>query len=361
MGNFCGRCGKRVEYCECNGNFIPPPPIPPPAPKPREKGTEARIRLNSFLGIDMPEDEIVDCFETGKKIVPDMISPNEGEIPVKQYDLAVLRTRLLFTKAKGRLQVTNQRVIFRAAGRSLVGRTSLQHEFSMAEIGGVEIRRDWRFDLLNFIGTVLLGITVTFLFSLLTGWVYGKSETLGFIVAFLLGAAGMVPFFLMKKHFFIKALTSAASIGAFSGLGTFSGFGGMTRSMPNFNSMTDKQLSSFIDGTSSSSALSADFAKFVLILVAIFVFIATVFFLISLFLGSILPNLVIMVKTKSAGGAIEICRSKLFDIVNKGAEYTGFDEVLPGKDADMAVKELGAMIGDIQTMGDMAVGKWRKD
>lgn len=49
------------------------------------------------------------------------------------------------------MQVTNKRVIFRAAGRSIGGRTTLQHEFSIGDISGVEARSDYKFSLLYLI------------------------------------------------------------------------------------------------------------------------------------------------------------------------------------------------------------------
>ena len=42
-------------------------------------------------------------------------------------------------------------------------------------------------------------------------------------------------------------------------------------------------------------------------------------------------------------------------------EYSGFSEVLPGKDADLAIKEIGAIINDIKTLGDFAVEKWQQN
>ena len=40
-------------------------------------------------------------------------------------------------------------------------------------------------------------------------------------------------------------------------------------------------------------------------------------------------------------------------------EYSGFAEVLPDKDADLAIKELGTIINDIKTLGDFGVEKWK--
>ena len=41
-------------------------------------------------------------------------------------------------------------------------------------------------------------------------------------------------------------------------------------------------------------------------------------------------------------------------------EYTDFSEVLPGKDLDAMINELGALIDDIQTLGDIAIENWKE-
>jgi len=97
--------------------------------------------MEKFVG-ESPSENDTDLYERGKKIMPECVVPaNKIEAPVRQYDLAILRTRLKFMRAEGRLQVTNQRVLFRATGRALTGRTTLQHSFSLSDIAGVEARK----------------------------------------------------------------------------------------------------------------------------------------------------------------------------------------------------------------------------
>ena len=94
-------------------------------------------RYKVRLGLEEPE-EAENVYERGMKIVPDCISADEGEIPIRQYVVAKLRTLHKLNWAEGRLQITNKRVIFRAPGHALMGRTVLQHEFAIDEIAGVE-------------------------------------------------------------------------------------------------------------------------------------------------------------------------------------------------------------------------------
>ena len=308
------------------------------------------VKVMSEMGIGDAQRDPKGTYERGQKIVPDSIRANEGEIPIRQYDIAVLRTRLKFMRAEGRMQITNKRLLFRAAGRSLMGRTTLQHEFNLNEIGGVEIRKDWRFSFFDFFFTTLLCLLVEGLLSLIVGFCYENTQAVGIILGTLVGIAGVVPFFMLKKKHLTKALTCAAGIGGFYGVYNaakpprrMSGsmFGAIAPSVP----------------AASSNGWSAIFL--------IAGIIALVFAAIAVFLMTFKPNLVVIIKTKGAAGAVEICRDRskglmgLFGGDKNKSEYTGYAEVLPTDSTDSAIKEIGAMVNDIQTLGDHGVAKWR--
>jgi hypothetical protein len=112
--------------------------------------------MKNRMGIGSPERNATDTYEREKKIVPDCISAIENEIPLKQYNIAVLRTLLKLERAEGRIQVTNKRVILRAAGRSIGGRTTLQHEFAINEIAGIEARKNFKFSFLYLVFAILI-------------------------------------------------------------------------------------------------------------------------------------------------------------------------------------------------------------
>ena len=42
-------------------------------------------------------------------------------------------------------------------------------------------------------------------------------------------------------------------------------------------------------------------------------------------------------------------------------DYTGYSDVMPGKDLEKARKELGAMIDELNKNGDNAVDKWKEN
>jgi hypothetical protein len=112
--------------------------------------------MKNRMGIGAPERNATDTYEREMKIVPECISAVENETPVKQYNIAVLRTLLKFERAEGRMQVTNKRVILRAAGRSIGGRTTLQQEFAVNEIAGIEAKRNFKFSFLFLVFAILV-------------------------------------------------------------------------------------------------------------------------------------------------------------------------------------------------------------
>lgn len=356
---------------------------------PKEASKYAKKAMNTIMSDDIKDMTSKDsnAYEKDKKIVPDCISPNDREIPIKQYQIAKLRNRILgitYSKAIGRLQVTNQRVIFRAPGKTVAGRTITQHEFSIDEIGGIEARNEYVFHIWDLIAAliiaaigfgIILGTTMLF-YDIVDGIVYdayhssyvNKLEKLreeydreygdfdwnsgkeyisfdefcdirGFdrsdnvylrssrvstetstILGLILGCACFVPIFFIKrgsKIALLKLIALGGSVGGFS--------------VPFW--------------------LGSDlfFIGFIGIIPAIIL-------LVELVINAIKPNLILQIKTKSALPAINISRIKLSPFGN--SENIGYKEVLPEKDLFETVKEIGALIRDVQALGDHAVEKW---
>jgi len=312
---YCSRCGRPIadgEICVCS--------------RPKKQFSTDGFRqftakIKDKMGIGTPEFNSLGVYEHGKKIVPECIATNENEVPIKQYDLAILRTRLIFQRSEGRLQVTNQRLIFRATGRSLVGPLSQQYEFSISDLAGVEIRNDYRFSLLNLILATMLLAAVAFLgMQFLTAF---NSLAMRRILSLILGIGGFVPFFLVHKEFPWKLVFSSIGI---CNLGlAFVVWGGAKWLLPLF-------------------------------------VIGLVIYIVNWILVVFVKNLILTVKTSAGNGAVIIRRS-MRNLFNQNWEndFTGFAEVLPWTDAEVASREIGALIDDIQIMGDGAIDKWRVD
>ena len=82
---------------------------------------------------------------------------------------------------------------------------------------------------------------------------------------------------------------------------------------------------------------------------------------VNLIIVSFVPDLRICIKTKSASEAVQIRRKDRGFFGKQPMEYTDFSEVLPSTDTDKAILELGAIIDDLQTMGDYAIEKWKAE
>ena len=328
MAQFCSQCGNPLAQCTCSAAVAP-------------SGTLSGMKAR--MGIDEPTGSQADIYERGRKIVPESIAQDEGEIPVRQYDVAILRTRWQFKRAEGRMQVTNKRVIFRANGKSLMGRTLFQQEFAISEIGGLDLRRDWRFGGFDFIFGALVALLVNAIFGGISGLISNDNIAAGITVALLFGLPLLVPFFILKKRFFLKMLSCAASVGLFTGVagGSF------------LSSLNPFGRSYYGRGSDGSFML-------------IFVVIALVVELIALFLFSFKENLSITVKGKGGVGEAILVQAdmgsgllaKLLGRGNSGVNC-GFSEVLPTSATDTAIREVGAMINDIQALGDFGIEKWK--
>lgn len=340
MANFCSKCGSPLgpdglcPRCPSpakptfNGAFQNPVT---PRTNPIQEGiknfdsTKAVgfiEKVKNRMGIGDPDLNQGDAFEKDKLIIPECVSANENEIPVKQYTVAKLRNRLFgitYSKAIGRIQVTNKRVIFRAPGRCPAGRTTLQHEFTIDEIAGIEARREYAANFSDLIiGYVVYMIGFALSFFMVAEMDYDVIKILGPILSIVL----LAPFFLINKKWLLKLFINGISLGFL---------------LPPFT----------LDGD--------NFFLLVIGLLVIGISLA------NLVIYSIRPNLVLMVKTNAAtDAAIDIQRKK-FSLFGKGAneEHTGYTEVLPEADAERSIRELGAVINDIKTLGDFGIEKWK--
>ncbi len=269
-------------------------------------------------GMSEPDLRTNDPYEHNVPIVPDCIQPEENEIVVKQYNIARLRTRLKFMKAEGRLMVTNRRVLFRAAGTSLTGNILQEHQFNLDEIGGIEIHKDYKFSLLSFFGCFALEFIALFLTQMIFATT-GNAGTV--VVGVILGILGLLPTFIVYKHFWLKLLCAIVGSGCFS--------------------------------MALAASNNSGFLKFLVGVASVIVFI-------DLVIVCFVPNLVMKIKTKGAEGAVVIGSQKTMFRRKTGDDYSGFAEVMPWEDTIMAMNELGTMIDDLQKQGDYAIEKWSR-
>ena len=312
---YCTRCGKKLE-----------------------DGEACTCKKSSFWGgvkeklckiIDRNPEKIT-FLEREKQIIPESVKPDAGEIPIRQYKLARLRSKVRGQYAEGRLQLTNKRLLFRAAGFSSLGKILIQHEFDVNEIAGVEVQKTNKISFLNFIGSVFLSWILS---GEVKGWfekIYINNDSLALLLAIVLFSICVVVFFMTPKMFWLKLAVFTIGIGSLLGSSGFT------------FSVWDVVL------------------RFELFTVTnILVFILALGWFYILLQVCFVPNLIFSVKTKSASDAVQV-RRRVWGVFTKHPqEYSGFSDVLPWEDTEKVAGELGAIINDLQTMGDMAIDKWK--
>ena len=339
---FCTKCGKQIgegEQCSCSASYG----VQTAGSEFRNE-TEKYVRYatgeikGSVVGsVNAWRSEIknTDAYERNIPIVPTTVKANEGEVPIKQYNhIARFRSRKLLTWAEGKLQVTSKRLIFRAPGRNLLtGKQALQHEFAIDDISGVEFKKNYRFVPLDVIFAFLLFSVGYGLMMGFFGALFAELAAVGIVLGLVAGAALTLPLFMLKGfHPYIKLLCFSGAIGSFMPLLLwFSIEGG--------------KIGTFIAGIIGLVLLAVLFIRMCKVILQ--------------------PNLQIVIKTKSGLGAVTIRHMPVVAGLgmlfgnNNIINFTSFDEVLPDVDTEAAIKELGALIADVQTMGAAAAEKWR--
>lgn len=319
MAKFCTRCGKPLDQCTCGGTSSYHP--------------SNRMTAKDFFGLrESDVDKSADCFEYGKKIVPDVVDLCDGEIPIKQYEMGRIRKRSSLSWSNLRIQVTNKRLIQRTVGRSLTGKDVFQDEYAIDDIVGVQFSKGRQFSwgdffllfflsyIVFYIGSLILGIFIRGSSSSEYDFIYkmqnvlqDTSEMPGFVTAF--------PIFLFIAYlvFVIYCLF--------------------------YRKYSNNFLFSILAG------FCAGFSVFAGTQLYLFFSIASLVFQIRF---ALLPSINVIMKTKSMQGTGANMLTKKGIVSIKVGSI-----VLPSKDTDTAIKELGAMITDIQKLGDFAIEKWQ--
>ena len=293
---FCAECGSGLDSNGC---------CPNPSCLGNAPAGSIKSKNSPFQSIKFAEKE--------KNIVPDCVEPDLDEVPIKQYDIARLQTLIKGAFAEGRLQITNKRVLFRSAGNSILGPTSLQYEFSLEEIAGIEIRKEARFNFFSSVILLLLTLLINSILSPLFAPVYSW-KIVSTVFAIVLAVASVFLFFLLKDKKVLRHLILSVV------------------------------LSGFVLGASTFKQLTGTSVQSFMLKVALIVYIINFLYL------AFAPNLVVNIKTKGGTPSVEIRRKDGFFSFQHN-EYTGFAQVIPGPDTDAAMKEIGALIREVQQTG----------
>lgn len=329
---YCTRCGKEIqegERCSCQKKTFGE----------NAAANSGGTPIHRFFGLDRQVGGAKIMYERGMKIVPENLAADENETPIRQYDLCTLRSRIKLMRAEGRLQITNKRILFRAKGRSLMGPTILQHEFSVSELAGFQIIRNFRFSFWDLVFAFVLSMLCLGVGAAL-GVRFAVSQARGILLTlcYLVGLAAIAFTYFLGKHYISKS--------CLAGLAT------ALMAVPAAALMVNGKLD------------RNGFVTFLSYVLYLPVLVAVVQKIVSDLLFSFKPNLRFNVSTKLGSSVIDLrCEHGGFFGVGQmiHAVFTGYNEVLPTDQTDAAIREVGAIVSDLHTMGDAAVAKWKKD
>jgi hypothetical protein len=283
----------------------------------------------------------------GYKLLKNYVTPAEQELTVKSYHCTSLASQLIGLKAEGYLTVTNKRVVFHAFGSSYGGDSVLQSEVPIEDVSGISFYKGTYFSILH----LLMAFFITWVSSIVVGGLMaialgalttssiqrGSSDLTG--IQILLGILGIlvsVASFSTDKESIKKPVLSAVAATLFLLLG---GGSFLTSGLASLG---------FIPRESSITSIGWLLAL-----------LATVVTLVNIFWYSRRPTMSMAISSK--GGAttpIQISGFRNFGIHNAAAIKALTAE--PAEHAEALIGELGALILDVQTTGDIGAKRWTK-
>lgn len=275
------------------------------------------------------------------------LTPGEGEQVVRAYHCTSFNSRLLTLKAEGFLTVTSMRVVFYAHGSSYGGKSVLHSEVPIEDVSGINTYKGTYFNVFNFLvaafASYIFGFIASIIIAALITFLVSQTDTLsfetrGFIFQLLPGVLGIIAALWsmsLSNEEIKKPILAATGFFLLAG-------GGLA-------SMGLGILSNILD-LGGGTLLS--------LLLSIATIIVGIFAIISLFRYAIRETMSLTIGSK--GGSytpISISGISVLGLFNTAALKALTAE--PAFEAERMIKELGAVISDVQTLGDAGIQKWK--
>ncbi len=266
------------------------------------------------------------------------ITPAEGETGVRSYHCTYYNSRLLGMKAHGYLEVTNKRVVFQALGFSPAGPSIIQSEVPMADISGINSYKGTFFSILHILGAFIVAFVIFSLVPVIMTLIQYAAEVpnntwIGIIWA--LTILTFIPSFLLAYSSIWRIVLASASAAFLSTIAALS--------------FLSNLAGSFLGGRSQGST-----GWQVIVLVALLIYI-----LICAINYARRPTFTLGIGSKGGSSTpINISGASGLGIFDVAAGKALTAE--PAEQAEDMLKELGAIITDIQSMGDFGINKWKK-
>jgi len=265
-------------------------------------------------------------------LIQNNITPADGEQSVRTYCCTYYKSKLLGIETNGYLGVTNKRVIFQATNASTSGNNVIQSEVPVADVSGISSYKGIYFSILHLLGAIILTLIIASIAISLLGLIavaienYDLFQVLGWAVALLAFFSSFVVEVksIWRPVFAGLSMASFIALGGGSLLNSFSFFGRSNRS-----------------------------GGFIFFLAAIML----IYAIVCAFWYARRPTFSLSVNSKGGSNTpIAISSATGLGLFSISAEKSLNAE--PAKDADKMLKELGAVILDIQMMGDYGIAKW---
>ncbi len=268
-----------------------------------------------------------------QNVIPQDISPSEGENTIKQYHCTHLHSKLLGLKADGLLAITNKRVIFHAKGSSLAGTSIVQSEIPMEDVSGISVYKGNYFSIKHFILGIFVMIVFQVVFFLLSGiiTINNYNSASGVYWFFGIATACVSPF--IPHKYIWKTVLGGISILSFLCISGTSILGGFSSNMMTYG------------GSNNSWVIILAIAALIYTIIELFLFARRL--TMSLGIGS------------KGGASVPIYISGVSSLTSSNAAAPKALESEPTPETEIMIKELGAVVIDIQTLGDLGIEKWK--
>lgn len=291
-----------------------------------------------------------------KDLLKDKLTPAEGEVSVRTYYCTYYLSRLLGLESWGYLGVTNMRVIFQALGTSNAGNSVIQSEIPIADVSGISSYKgtffSFRHLLTAFIATGILAsmfstITILlagaggFLATLMLSGAVSSSIPILQIVGWAVGIGGFLFSLSIARESIWRSILAGIATSSFATAGS----GGLLRGL-----LSDVSAILNSSSTTGSGGLAA-IAFFFGFLVGLYTLFCFIWY-------ARRPTFSLAISSKGGSDTpIDISGASGLGLFSVSAGRALTAE--PAKDAELMLQELGAVILDIQILGDMGIDKWK--
>ena len=272
---------------------------------------------------------------------------SENEHIIQSYRCTKLRQ--FFAKPHiGYLSVTNKRLVYHSEGKVFGGNNAIISEIPLNDVGGISTQIGKSINILHFLlMSMVLYFATSILKNLLPEFLTGWVISIIFIVPYLIGT--LFEKNILNKELGEKILKNLEG----TSLDTLLKKKKNTFYMSIFRILFLIGLAFFAWNLifETSVARQGAFFGYIAMLVAYFI-------IYMLLLGSY-RSFGLQVSSKASGNpGITIRGGSFTSFINKNVTATKEFNASPAEEAEIVAKDLGAIILDIQQMGDLGIEKW---